>query len=257
MKIIKYKQDGITPVLKTVRNCKILCTVCGKDFYCAPVEKDERLTDYYYHIGGTIDLLGKLDVSVWDKPEDVIDLLSRNSDMLSSHAPNKAQIIERLKAAVENHTWTSNGDAFFCELVGEIELAEAIRHNRAKYLERQHKAELEKAELEERERIAEEEALKQERLALISDAKALVLSEEFITAKQFELLAEDCGIALPVKLIGWLRQSCKGVRIQNQPEPPKGMKWEYKYRISYRTIKKHKSTSVLKYAERIAEFLGL
>ncbi|MCM1220784.1 MAG: hypothetical protein NC548_40465 [Lachnospiraceae bacterium] len=258
MKIIKYKQDGKTAVLKTVRNLQKLCSVHGKDFYCSPVEKDERLTDYYYQIGGTVDLLDRLDVNAWNTPEYVKELLrDMTEETLSGYAPNKVQIIERLKTAVKNKKWTSNGDALFCESVGERELADAIRRNRKEYRERQRKADAEESERKERERVARMEAEKQERLELLNEAKTSVLSEQPITAKQFELLAEDCGIALPAKLVGWIRKYCKSIHITKQPEPPKGLEWVEKYRVSYRYTNRHKSTSVFKYAERIAEYLGL
>jgi len=261
MKIIAYKQDYVTATLKTLRNCNKLCTAYGVDFYYVPDKNDNRLTNYYYHIGGTIDLVDYVHFSAWEKPETIKDMIlnQMTEERIISLTPNAKAKINQIKEAIKAKTWTSNGDALFCELVGDFITAEQVRQNRAEYKAKQQQKEREEAEQQEKERIAQQQEKAQKRLEKIAKAKALILSEQYITAEDFELVAEDCKITLPIKLIGWLREYCGRIQIKNHTEQlSAGVNWVYKYETSYTyTQKGHKSTSLPKYADMIAEFLGL
>ena len=261
MKIICYKSDNVTATLKTVRNCTLLCTAYGVDVYSVPAKKDERLTDYYYHIGGTKDLLDWLNISSWILLDEVNNLFLNEftKEQIRTYAPDAKTKIERIKAALAEKRWTSNGDALFCELVGELETAEQVLQNRAEYKERQRLAELEESKKREEEKRAKEQERERRRIEYIEAIKRLILSEDYISAKEFELIAAECKISLPLKLVGWLRAHCGRIRIQKHDcELPAGLKWQYKYATSYTYAKKgHTSKSIYKYADMIAEYLRL
>ncbi len=261
MKIIAYKQDYVTATLKTLRNCNKLCTAYGVDFYYAPDKNDDRLTNYYYHIGGTVDLVDSVHFSRWESPETIKQMILNQitKERIVSLTPNAQTKLNQIKEAIKASTWTSNGDALFCELAGDFETAEKVRKNRAEYLAKKQQKEREEAEQQERERIAEEQEKAQKRLEKIAKAKALILSEQYITAEEFELVAEDCKIKLPIKLLGWLREYCGKIQIKKHTEQlPAGVEWTYKYDSNYTYKQKgHKSNSIFKYADMIAEYLGL
>ncbi len=260
MKFIGYKTDYHTATIKILHNCTKLCTAYGVDFYYAPVKKDERLTDYYYHINGTVDLLDRLNVSVWDTPEEVKDMLLHQitEERLIACTPNTQTKLEKIKEAIKAKKWTSNGDALFCEIIGELEIAEQVRKNRAEILERQQRLKLEEAQQKEKERNEAQQAAEQKRRELINHAKEQILSELPITSEEFELIAKEYGITLPIKFIGWLREYCRSVHIKKNTPLPAGLTWKYKYDTTYRyTQKGHTSTSIYKYADMIAEKLGL
>ncbi len=261
MKIIGYKTDHITATLKTVRGCELLCTVHGVEFYFSPVLKDERLTNYYYRINGTQNLLDRFNISSWLVPDEAKNFLlnTLTAEQIKNYAPDAPSILKRIKEAVEAKRWTSNGDALFCEIMGEFETAEIVRTNRSEYREKQRAERQEEEKQQEIKRLAEMQEKEQQRLKHIESVKQLILSESYITAAEFELIAQDCQITLPLKLIGWLRTYCGRIRIQKHTEQlPEGMRWLYKYETNYTYSKKrHTSQSIFKYADMIAEQLGL
>lgn len=261
MKIICYKKDNITATLKTLQNCKKLCTAYGVDFYYVPVKDDEALTNYYYHIGGTVDLVDNIRFSMWEKPEVIRDMIlnKMTEERIISLTPDAQTKLNQIKADVKANAWTSNGDALFCELAGDLETAENVRQNRAEYRAKQRQKEREEYERQLLKRFAEEQDRMQKRLEKVKNAKAQILSEQYISAEEFELVAEDCNIKLPIKLIGWLREYCGKIQIKKHTEQlPSGVEWVNKYATIYTyTQKGHKSASLPKYADMIAEFLGL
>ena len=131
--------------------------------------------------------------------------------------------------------------------------------NRAEYKERQRLAELEESKKREEEKRAKEQERERRRIEYIEAIKRLILSEDYISAKEFELIAAECKISLPLKLVGWLRAHCGRILIQKHDcELPAGLKWQYKYATSYTYAKKgHTSKSIYKYADMIAEYLRL
>ena len=108
MKIIGYKSDNVTATLKTVRNCTLLCTAYGVDVYTVPVKKDEGMTDYYYHIGGTKDLLDWLNISSWILPNVVKNLFLNEftEEEIRTYAPDAKTKIERITKNVGQATAT-------------------------------------------------------------------------------------------------------------------------------------------------------
>ena len=261
MKIIGYQKDYCTATVKILRNCQKLCTACGVNFYYVTSKNDERLTDYYYHIDGTKDLLDRLHISSYNTPEEVKDLLLNriSEQQLKPLVPNVAEKIKIIKATIESKQWTSNGDALFCEIVGENDLAEQVRKNRAEVLEQKRLEEEEERQEREKRRLEAEEAARKKLVERIENIKAKILSEQSVTAEEFELIARDCNIALPIKLVGWLREYCHTILIQKRIDPPPyGSYFEYKYKTSYSYTKKHHtSMAIFKYADLVAEKIGL
>ena len=157
-----------------------------------------------------------------------------------------------------NKDWTSNADALFCEIFGDLVTANAVRRNRAEYRTRQIEEE-EKEAAAEQERIAKQKA--EEKLAekqRLDKAETDLKAGKFISPAMFEKLAERYGIPLPAKFLGWLRQWCGDISINRHTEElPPGVVWENQYDTVYYYTKGHKSSSLFGYADKLAQVLGI
>lgn len=154
--------------------------------------------------------------------------------------------------------WTGLRDIDYAKFYGQKELAEKMIANRQNILDKR-EAEKKAEQLARQEREAkrkeEEEAEKQ---AKIKNGITALKNGKSITAEQFELIAERHNITLPIKFIGWLREFCGTVEITKYNEVlPDGVIYEDKYRTTYTHTPKHKSTTIFKYADKIAEAIGL
>ena len=142
--------------------------------------------------------------------------------------------------------------------MGNRELAEKARKNRAAiYEQRDHEG-----YEEEQRRLAEQrayEAAEREKEARwTKQAEQSLRAGHYISPSDFELLAEKYGVKLPVKFVGWLREHCGSIRITPHREQlPQGVSWVNKYETYYRYDGKSKSKSIYTYADALAEAVGL
>lgn len=164
MKIISYKNDN-EAYAKRLQNCEKVATVQGFDFY--RTANEDGTVNYYGHIVGITDLCECI-LSYSYTP---LDEFIRMTEQLPTAKLDAFLTIdgklERIRQAIASKQWTSNGDAFFCELVGDTALAEEVRQNRSEYQVRQAQAEAERreqAEQRERERMEAEQREKAKRL---------------------------------------------------------------------------------------------
>lgn len=260
---IAYKSDGITACKKQIslsRLTEVGKTKSGTTLYCTPsAEKDGAPYRWFYTVKGISDLLDRVNISPYVEPEQVRTILDGMSESQAAQAfPDTATKLEQIKLAIVNKDWTSNADALFCEIFGDLVTANAVRRNRAEYRARQNEEEEQEAAAEQ-ERIAKQKA--EEELAekqMLDKAETDLKAGKFISPAMFEKLTERYGIPLPAKFLGWLRQWCGDISINRHTEElPPGVVWENQYDTVYYYTKGHKSSSLFSYADKLAQALGI
>ena len=93
---------------------------------------------------------------------------------------------------------------------------------------------------------------------MLEQAERDLRAGRYITAANFEQLSEKYSIALPIKLVGWLRKHCGSIQIKPHDEIlPEGLTWQTKYAIRYYCDKGHTSTSICTYADMLGDILEL
>ncbi len=263
MFFIAYKSDGITACKKQI--CLSRLTEVGKTksnatLYCTPsTENDGAPYRWFYTVEGIPDLLDRANISPYAEPEQIRTILDGMSESQAAQAfPDANAKLEQIKLAIVNKDWTSNADALFCEIFGDVVTANAVRRNRAEYRARQNEEE-EKEAAAEQERIAKQKA--EEALAekqRLDKAETDFKAGKFIPPAMFEKLADRYGIPLPAKFLGWLRQWCGNISITRHTEElPHGVAWENQYNTVYYCTKGHKSSSLFAYADKLAQALGI
>lgn len=254
MKIIDFKPDN-TAYAKRLNGCEKFYTREGIDFYYTA---DDESKKYFCHIVGTVDLLENLDINPFTTPEQVKGMIERQPTERLKQLATVEGKLERIRQAIAAKSWTSNADAFFCEMVGQSELADEVRKNRAAIYEQRAREEQEHREKDEAEQRAREEAEQRKRLEEIEQAERNLRAGEFITPQGFELLAEKYGVKLPIKFVGWLREHCGKIKIEQYSDEDK-QKYILigKYNTLYYHSKGHKSTAIYDYADKLAEAVGI
>ncbi len=263
MFFIAYKSDGITACKKQI--CLSRLTEVGKTksnatLYCTPsTENDGAPYRWFYTVEGIPDLLDRANISPYAEPEQIRTILDGISESQAAQAfPDANAKLEQIKLAIVNKDWTSNADALFCEIFGDLVTANAVRRNRAEYRARQNEEEEQEAAAEQ-ERIAKQKA--EEELAekqMLDKAETDLKAGKFISPAMFEKLTERYGIPLPAKFLGWLRQWCGNISITRHTEElPHGVAWENQYNTVYYCTKGHKSSSLFAYADKLAQALGI
>lgn len=255
MKTIEFKADN-SAFLRTLRNCKKFCTVKGFDFY--EIKQDDNTVCFYVHIKGTADICARLRWGMLFSDDGMVEYLNNIPDeQLNTFATVDGKL-DGIRAAISAGTWTSNGDALFCELMGEFELAEQVRRNRAIIYKQREREERERRAQFEAEQQARIEAEQRKRLEMTEQAVQKLRDGQFITSEEFELLAEKYSVKLPIKFIGWLRKYCGRISITQHPEQaPLGLSWVNKYYTHYYYQPKHKSEAIFTYADKIAQAAGI
>lgn len=251
---IDYKQDYTTACKKQLRNAEYIGTAAnGAEVYA--VVPDPNWTDrrvwYYAMPGAVAGLCKKIEASPYATPEQMRDRLAEiTEEQAAKIFLDKDGELDRIKTAIEAGTWTSNGDAFFCELCGEFELAERVRENRAAIRakkEAERVAELEREEREKAERAAAEQREQEQQL---EQAERDLRAGKYITAAHFEQLAERYGVNLPIKLVGWLREHCGSIRLKADADCGG-------YFTQYYYDKGHKSTSIATYGDKLGKAMAI
>lgn len=155
-----------------------------------------------------------------------------------------------LKKAISTGKWVSNGDVLFCEMHGEFALAEQTRAARAAYRIKREQERKEQEEREEKERQERAAAEQREREQQLEQAERDLRAGKYITVANFEQLAEKYRIALPIKLVGWLREHCGSIRLEAHPECGG-------YFTQYYYDKGHKSTSIATYGDKLGKAMAI
>lgn len=247
---IDYENDGKTACIKQARGMEYVGEAKnGAKIYAKPnAAGDHR--EWYYTVGGCRDMLAEFIYMSWATLDDLRETMNNLTKEQTAKAfPDRETRLIIINKRVENGAWTSNGEALFCELCGKYELAEKVRKNRTEYLARKHAAEQAKErerEQREAERKAQEEKAKAKEL---EQAEQDLKTGNIIEAEHFEALAVKYGIALSIKFIGWLRKWCDGVKINKASDGT--------YRVAYWANKKHKSTSIFEYANKLGAACGI
>lgn len=247
---IDYKADGKTACIKQARGMEYICEAKNGAKIYAKANEAGDYRKWYYTVGGVDGLLLQLDFRAWATPDEMREVVDFFPAERAARAfPDRDTRLAILAERVNGGQWTSNGDALFCELCGEFELAEQVRKNREEYRKQQNEereAEKHEREQQEAERKAEEERARAEAL---ERAEQELKAGRYISAEHFEELAAKHGIPLSVKFVGWLRKWCGGVRIRAGEDGERD--------IVYRADKKHKSTSIWAYADKLGEACGI
>lgn len=244
MKIIRYKNDGNTVEFINKSLTQYNGNVCGYE-----VQEQYSTTVYLY---------------IFDGKELAYPLCTTNKNNITAEALEKYSkwdyntIISMLEDKTQKGGWTGLLDIDYAKFYGQKELAEKMIANRQNILakrEAEEKAEQLARQEREAKRKEEEEAEKQ---AKIENGITALKNGKRITAEQFELIAERHKITLPIKFVGWLREFCGTVEITRHNEVlPSGVIWVDKYKTIYSCTPKHKSTTIFKYADKIAEAIGI
>lgn len=253
IQIFTYKADGNTATLKRINATLIENT---KIYFTSKADSyGEKYYSYYFIVSDKICYPIAKDTR--QGLENIIEWYNRCSDKC-----NKEYIIEMIQNKLKDGQYTNNLDVFFCEHFGEQELAKKCSENRKKILE-QRQQEMEQARKEhEQKQLAEAEAKRQQHFKDIANAKSKLIDGEWITNKEFELLCKDQNISLTPKFIGWLREYCGDIMIKARTQQeldslPKGVVFTNVYNTRHYGDKKHKSTKIYDYADKLASAMGL
>lgn len=251
---IGYKQDCTTACKKQLRDAEYIGTAAnGAEVYS--VVPDPNWADHrtwYYTMNGNIPGLCKeININPCTTPEQMRELLAATTEeRAAKFFLDVNGELDRIREAIAAGTWTSNGDALFCEMCGESALAEAVRKNREEYRQKQ-QAERAKEDAErERKRIEQKEAEQQKEEQQLEQADRDLRAGKYITASNFEQLAEKYGVSLPIKFVGWLRKWCGRIRLKVDTEYGG-------YTTQYFCNKSHKSTSIGTYGEKLGKAMGI
>lgn len=125
-----------------------------------------------------------------------------------------------------------------------------VRTARAAYRAKQEQEQKEREVREEKERQERAAAEQREHEQQLEQAERDLRAGKYITAGHFEQLAERYGVALPIKLVGWLREHCGSIRLEAHPECGG-------YFTQYYYDKGHKSTSIGTYGEKLGKAMGI
>lgn len=250
---IGYKQDYTTACKKQLRDAEYIGRAAnGAEVYA--VVPDPNWADHrtwYYTMNGNIPGLCKeININPGTTPEQMRELLAATTEeRAAKFFLDVNGELDRIREAIAAGTWTSNGDALFCEMCGKFELAARVRAARAAYRAKQEQEQKEREAQEEKEKQEREETERQEREQQLEQAERDLRAGLFISPAYFEQLANKYGVSLPIKFVGWLREWCTGIRIRRGDDGER--------RIAYWADKKHKSTSIWEYADKLGEACGI
>lgn len=251
---IGYKQDYTTACKKQLRDAEYIGTAAnGAEVYS--VVPDPNWTDrriwYYAMPGAVAGLCKKIEANPYATPEQMRDQLAAiTEEQAAKIFLDKDGELDRIREAISTGKWVSNGDVLFCELHGEFALAEQTRAARAAYRIKREQERKEQEEREEKERQERAAAERREREKRLEQAESDLRAGKYITASHFEQLSEKYGVALPIKLVGWLREHCGSIRLEAHPDCDG-------YFTQYYYDKGHKSTSIATYGDKLGKAMAI
>lgn len=248
---IDYKTDGQTAYTKQMRGEEYVCEAPNGAKIYAKANDEGDYREWFYSVEGYDGMLREFQLNGWTPVDEAKTLIEQLSIEKARRCfPNRTTLLELIAEAVQLGKWTSNGDALFCEMCGDYVLAESVRKNREEYRQKQ-QAERAKEDAErERKRIEQKEAERQKEEQMLEQAERDLRAGKYITAAHFEQLAERYGVALPIKLVGWLREHCGSIRLEAHPECGG-------YFTQYYYDKGHKSTSIATYGDKLGKAMAI
>ena len=251
---IGYKSDYTTACKKQLRDAEYIGRAAnGAEVYA--VVPDPNWADHrawYYTVNGTIPgLCKRIEASPYTTPEQMREQLANiTEEQAAKIFLDVNGELDRIREAIAAGTWTSNGDAFFCELCGEFVLAAQVRTARAAYRAKQEQEQKEREAREEKEKQERDEAERQEREQQLEQAERDLRAGKYISAAHFEQLANKYGVSLPIKFVGWLREWCGSICLKTDTE-------YCGYITSYYYTKGHKSTSISTYGNKLGKAMAI
>lgn len=170
-------------------------------------------------------------------------LIAEDGERFNKTFCNLQGLLNNIRVAVDNKAWTSNADAFLCEMVGDFNLAELVRKNRAEYIEKQEENDRRKyaeecARQAEREKENARKQAEREQKAASDFA-----NNEAIESDMFLSLCKHNNIILPIKTIGYIKDNVRYVLVRIENGEPR-----YVYSVN---DKKRKSQSLFGYIENL------
>ena len=251
---IGYKSDYTTACRKQLKGAEYAGTAAnGAEVYA--VVHDPNWADHrtwYYTMNGNIPgLCKKIDANPYVTPEQMREQLeAMTEERAAKFFLDVNGELDRIREAIAAGTWTSNADAYFCELCGEFVLAAQVRTARAAYRAKQEQEQKEREAREEKEKQERDEAERQEREQQLEQAERDLRAGKYITAFSFEQLANKYGVSLPIKFVGWLREWCGSICLKTDTEYGG-------YITSYYYTKGHKSTSISTYGNKLGKAMAI
>lgn len=252
---IGYKSDYTTACKKQLHDAEYIGRAAnGAEVYA--VVHDPNWADHrtwYYTMNGNIPGLCKeININPCTTPEQMRELLAATTEeRAAKFFLDVNGELDRIREAIAAGTWTSNGDALFCELCGKPDLAAKVRANREAYKARQAEEEQRRAAEEEQRRKEEAEAEQKRKAEELEQAEQNLRAGKFITAAHFEQLAEKYNVSLPIKFVGWLREWCGSICLKTDKEYG-GYRTQY-----YLKDRRHKSTSVGTYGDKLGRAMAI
>lgn len=248
MKILKYKNDGNT--VEVIN--KTLTQANGNVYYYEDMDKSwNDCKHYHYFLKCNNDVCYPLTDARYNPIS--------TATFETWKSKNENAVFEFLEKEIEQNHYINNLQILFCELQGNTELANRCKEQKAKVLkEREEERKQEETERKAREEQEEKNRLEQEQKDL-EQAYTSIKTKNELSATQFEKLCNDLHINLPIKFIGWLREFCGTIYIKqrNREEIIKKYgyypNFTYQFETTYYYTKGHRSTSLAKYADMLAE----
>lgn len=248
---IDYKTDGQTAYTKQMRGAEYVCEAPNGAKIYAKANEGGDYREWFYSVEGYDGMLREFQLSGWTTVDEAKALIEQLPlEKAQRCFPNRTTLLKLIAEAIRVGKWTSNGDALFCEMCGDYALAESVRKNREEYRQKQ-QAERAKEDAErERKRIEQKEAEQREHEQQLEQADRDLRAGKYITASNFEQLSEKYGVALPIKLVGWLREHCGSIRLEAHPDCGG-------YFTQYYYDKGHKSTSIATYGDKLGKAMAI
>lgn len=242
MKILKYKNDGITAITAN----KTL-TQISNNLYCYEEIDDYDDITYYYYIKCNNGICYPLMRSRYE-------LTARDIEQLKDY--NEQAILQNMAQREEKGKFINNIDILFCNLLRLPELANHYKEYREIYLK------LQKKEQEEQEQERQEQE-KQKALEQLQRAEQDFKNNKEITPANFKNLCKKYNITIPTKVLGWLDQHCGYISAKKWDNEQLLKEYGYipnfttKYDIKYFYKKGHNSTSIASLIDKLATAMDI
>ena len=163
---------------------------------------------------------------------------------------------------ITNNGYINNLDILFAENCGKNDLVVRMRNYKNNWHIEKNQRELKEHQAKEKqEELENQEKLKAKELKKQNDIKTAyekIKNQKKLTATEFELLCNIENIKLPIKFLGWLREHCGSIKIENhKSDISEYVVGTNSYYTSYMYNKGHKSTSIYKYADMLGNAVSL
>ena len=249
MKILKYKNDGITAITAN----KTL-TQINNNLYCYKEIDDYNDITYYYYIKCNNGICYPLMRSRYE-------LTARDIEQLKNY--NEQDILQNMAQREEKGKFINNIDILFCNLLGLPELVKHYTEYRELYikmLEQERKEEEQKRKGLEQ---VKQEQEKQKALEQLQKAEQDFKNNKEITPANFKNLCKKYNITIPIKVLGWLDQHCGYISAKKWDNEQLLKQYGYipnfttNYDIKYYCHKGHNSTSIASLIDKLATAMNI